>query len=167
MAIWRTWGRGCYPEVMDPEVEIEGFIAKLTDEVAGQLRAARIKMRERLPGALEIVYDNFNALAIGYGPTERSKDIIFSIAGFPLWVSRFLVGGPFLSDPKGLLKGEGSTVRHIVLKDTQVASGRSPRGVIVVRWCRQVSRYQPPSGCGCMPNASGSETNNSSPTLTR
>lgn len=116
MAIWRTWGRGCYPEVMDPEVEIEGFIAKLTDEVAGQLRAARIKMRERLPGALEIVYDNFNALAIGYGPTERSKDIIFSIAGFPLWVSRFLVGGPFRSDPKGLLKGEGSTVRHIVLK---------------------------------------------------
>ncbi len=116
MANSRTYAPRCYPEVMDPEIQIEGFIAKFTDEVADQLRRARIHMRQRLPGALELVYDNYNALAIGYGPTERSKDIVFSIAGYPRWVSLFLVGGPWLSDPKGLLKGEGGRVRHIVLK---------------------------------------------------
>ena len=101
---------------MDVETQIEGFIARFTDEVAAQIRAARVKMRQRLPGAIELVYDNYNALAIGYAPNERSKDAIFSIAGYPRWVSLFLVVGPHLFDPKGLLKGEGGVVRHIVLK---------------------------------------------------
>ena len=43
---------------MDAEAQIEGFIAKFSDEVAPQIRAARVKMRERLPGAVELVYDN-------------------------------------------------------------------------------------------------------------
>ena len=33
--------------------------------------------------ALELVYDNYNALAIGYAPTERTSEAIFSIALFP------------------------------------------------------------------------------------
>lgn len=84
-------------------------------------------MQARLPGALELVWDNYNALAIGYGPSERQADILFSIAAYPRWISLFLVGGPRLNDPHGLLKGEGSRVRHIVLEaaerlnDPQVA----------------------------------------------
>ena len=50
---------------MDAEAQIESFIAKFTDEVAPQIRAARAEMQRRLPGAVELVYDNYNALAIG------------------------------------------------------------------------------------------------------
>lgn len=57
-------------------------------------------MRARLPGALELVYDNYNALAIGYGPTERQADIIFFIAADPRRISPFFLGGPRLDDPK-------------------------------------------------------------------
>lgn len=101
---------------MDPEAELESFIAKYTDAIAAQIRAARATLRARLPGAVELAYDNYNALAIGYGPSERASDIVFSIAAFPRWVSLFLVGGPHLHDPRGLLKGKGGTVRHIVLE---------------------------------------------------
>ncbi|HET6970717.1 MAG TPA: hypothetical protein VFH92_06315 [Phenylobacterium sp.] len=104
---------------MDAEAELEGFIARFSDKVAADLRAARARMRTLLPGAIELVYDNYNALAIGYGPTERQKTFICSIAGYPRWVSLFLVGGPDLADPKGLLKGEGGVVRHLVLEPVE------------------------------------------------
>ena len=100
---------------MDAETELEGFIARFSDAVAADVRAARVRMRNLLPGALELVYDNYNALAIGYGPTERQSEFIFSIAAYPRWVSLFIVGGPHLDDPRNLLKGEGGVVRHIVL----------------------------------------------------
>lgn len=100
---------------MDAEAELERFIARFSEPVAADARAARAKMRALLPGALELVYDNYNALAIAYGPTERRSDVIFSLAVYPRWVSLFIVGGPHLDDPKGLLKGAGAVVRHIVL----------------------------------------------------
>jgi hypothetical protein len=100
-----------------PAAQLGGFLAKFTPEVAASARAALARMRKRLPGAIELVYDNYNALAIGFGPTERSSDAVFSIAVFPRWVSLFfLQSGPELPDPHGLLKGTGTRVRHIVLK---------------------------------------------------
>jgi hypothetical protein len=73
-------------------------------------------MRKRLPGAIELVYDNYNALAIGFGPTERTSDAIFSIAVFPRWVSLFLLHGAKIPDPQKILKGSGKQVRHLVLE---------------------------------------------------
>jgi hypothetical protein len=100
---------------MDIETRIEGFIAKYSDSVAAELRAARAEMRRRLPGAVELVYDNYNALAIGYGSSDRLEDVVFSIAGFPRWVRLFFFRGSDLDDPAGLLEGEGAQVRSIML----------------------------------------------------
>lgn len=100
---------------MDAESRIEGFIAKFTPEVADQIRAARAKMRRRLPGAIELVYDNYNALAIGYASSERLEDVVLSIACFPRWIRLFFFRGADLDDPAGLLEGEGSQVRSIRL----------------------------------------------------
>ena len=100
---------------MDTETQIEGFIAKYSDTVAAELRAARAEMRRRLPGAVELVYDNYNALAIGYGSSDRLEDVVFSIAGFPRWVRLFFFRGADLDDPAGLLEGEGAQVRSIML----------------------------------------------------
>lgn len=102
---------------MDAEDQLEGFIGKYSDDVASRIRAARAWMRGRLPGAVELVYDNYNALAIGYGPSERASEIVFSIAAYPRWVSLFFAEGAVLADPAGRLKGSGSKVRHLVLDD--------------------------------------------------
>jgi hypothetical protein len=74
-------------------------------------------MRKRLPHALELVYDNYNALAIGFAPTEKTSHTIFSIAVFPRWVSLFFLQAKGLEDPAKLLKGNGSVAKHIVLED--------------------------------------------------
>jgi hypothetical protein len=102
---------------MDAEVQLAGFIDKFEPGVAERTRQVLAAMRERLPGAVIPVYDNYNALAIGFGPTDRLKDIIFSIAVYPRWVSLFFNYGVGLPDPEGLLKGGGGQVRHIVLAD--------------------------------------------------
>ena len=101
--------------VPPPRQRLAEFIAKFDPRIGAITRAALAKMRKRLPGANQIVYDNYNALAIGFCPTERVSDTIFSIAVFPRWISLFFFNGTELSDPQKLLKGNGRIVRHIVL----------------------------------------------------
>ena len=103
-----------------PENQLADFIAKYAPDIAAVARAALAKMRARLPGAVELVYDNYNGLAVAFGPTERTSDAIFSITLYPRWVSLFFVHGAGLSDPQKLLKGSGKTIRHIVLDDAAV-----------------------------------------------
>lgn len=100
---------------MDAEAELERFIARYSDEVAAQARDAIGRMRARLPGAVIQVYDNYNALAVGFGAVVGMKGMVFSIAVYPRWVSLFFAWGARMQDPHGLLKGSGGQVRHIVL----------------------------------------------------
>ena len=99
------------------ENQLAGFLAKFTPDVAALEKACLAKMRKRLPGAVQPVYDNYNALAIGFGASDRLRDVIFSIAVYPRWVSLFFWHGVGLNDPNKLLQGSGNQVRHIVLKE--------------------------------------------------
>ncbi|HEV7557145.1 MAG TPA: hypothetical protein VGO00_16875 [Kofleriaceae bacterium] len=110
---------------VSPAKQLDGFIAKFSPDVAKRTREVLAHVRKRVPGALELVYDNYNALAIGFAPTEKARQIVFSIAVYPRWVSMFFMKGPELPDPGGLLQGSGSMVRHIVL-DGGPATLRKP-----------------------------------------
>jgi hypothetical protein len=107
-------------KTVSAELQLASFIAKFTPEVAALTEAILVKMRRRYPHAVEIVYDNYNALAIGFGPGERTSDAIFSIAVFPRWASLFFLQAKGLSDPTGLLKGSGKVAKHVVLKTLDV-----------------------------------------------
>jgi hypothetical protein len=99
----------------DAEEQLASFMMKFTSEIASLAKAIRQEIREQYPTALELVYDNYNALAIGYSPTERASDAIFSIALYPRWVSLFFLQARGLPDPEGILQGKGSAARHVVL----------------------------------------------------
>ncbi len=104
-------------ETKSPEAQLDRFLDAFTPEIAAFARVALSKMRKRLPHAVEMVYDNYNALACGFGPTEKASELIFSIATYPKNVSLFFGQGASLPDPKGLLQGEGNVVRYIRLED--------------------------------------------------
>jgi hypothetical protein len=74
------------------------------------------KLRARLPGAVQMVYDNYNALVIGFGPSDRASEAILSIALYPRWVNLFFLQGVKLPDPQKRLLGAGSTVRRVLLE---------------------------------------------------
>jgi hypothetical protein len=104
-------------ETKSPEEQLDRFLDAFTPEIAAFARVVLSKMRQRLPHSIELVYDNYNALACGFGPTEKTSEAIFSIAVFPKNVSLFFLQGAVLPDPKGLLQGEGNVVRYIRLED--------------------------------------------------
>ena len=97
------------------QVELDRFIDKFSPAVATRTRVEIVRMRALLPCAIEMVYDNYNALAIGYSPSERASEAIFSLAVFPRWVTLCFLQGAGLPDPHGMLKGAGNQVRHIRL----------------------------------------------------
>ena len=100
-----------------PEAQLAGFLAKFTPEIADRAEAILIRLRARLPHAIELVYDNYNALAIGFGPTERASEAILSIAVYPRWISLFFLQAKGIPDPANLLRGQGKVVKHIVLSN--------------------------------------------------
>ena len=125
---------------MSAQEQLDGFLAKFTPPVEAEARAALEHMRARIPGAVQLVYVNYNALAIAFGANEKLSGVVFSVAVYPRWVSLFFSGGPSLDDPLGLLKGEGNTVRHIVLEDTGVIASEDVEALIA----QALARAEPP-----------------------
>src|SRR3984957_10024451 len=114
-----------------PTQELARFLAMYEPGIAATARAALARLRARLPGATEIVYDNYNALAVGFGPGDRASEAIISIAVYPRWVSLFFLQGARLKDPAKLLKGSGTRVRHIVLGDARDIGSADVEALIV------------------------------------
>lgn len=100
---------------MEAAALLDTFIDKFTPDVAALTRTLLAKMKARLPGATIMVYDNYNALAIGFGPGEKASQAVLSLAVMPRWVTLCFLHGVGLPDPHGLLNGSGNQVRHIRL----------------------------------------------------
>ncbi|MBC8104962.1 MAG: DUF1801 domain-containing protein [Anaerolineae bacterium] len=101
--------------VASPAKEVERFIAKYDPDIAKLARSLRRAMRTRLPAAHELVYDNYQFLAIGYSSTERASDCIVSLAVSPKGVALSFYYGASLPDPKGVLLGSGNQNRFVRL----------------------------------------------------
>ncbi|HEY5547002.1 MAG TPA: hypothetical protein VIK50_13195 [Gemmatimonadaceae bacterium] len=114
-----------------PQRQLESFISKYSPEVAREGRAA-IKALERLvPGAVRMVYDNYNFLVVGFGPSERASEAVLSLAFAPRWISLcFLQGGPKLPDPHKLLRGSGTVVRNVRLESASDLNTPAIRALI-------------------------------------
>jgi len=115
-----------------PEKQLDGFIAKFTPEMAALIREARKRMRARLPRAIELVYDNYNFFVIGYGPSERPSEAIFSLAAQAKGLALCFLQGASLPDPKKLLRGSGNRVRNVRLETAAVLDRPEVRALIQV-----------------------------------
>lgn len=103
----------------DAQRQLDGFIDKFTPEVAALARALLGKVKARIPGAQILVYDNYNALAVGFGRSDKAGEAILSLAVMPRWVTLCFLWGAGLSDPHKLLKGDGSRVRNVRLHTSE------------------------------------------------
>ncbi len=115
---------------MSAQKTLAGFINKYDPAIRVTAREALAKMRDRLPGAMQLVYDTYNGLVVGFSPTDRASDAIFSIVLYPRWVNLFFLQGAGLPDPQNLLKGTGSRVRHIKIEDASRLDDPAVRALI-------------------------------------
>lgn len=104
----------------DAEHQLDSFITKFDDKNQVLIRAVRSALRQRLPTANELVYDNYNFFVIGYSPSLRPSDTIVSIAAGASGVGLSFYKGAELDDPLGLLSGEGKQNRFIRLSTSDI-----------------------------------------------
>jgi hypothetical protein len=64
---------------------------------------------------MELVYDNYQFLVIGYSPTVRPSDCIVSLVVSPTGVALSFYYGSLLPDPEGILLGSGQQNRFVRL----------------------------------------------------
>jgi hypothetical protein len=99
-----------------PARQLHTFIARFDPAIQKLVRQARAKLRRRMPTAIELVYDNYNALAIGFASSERQSDAIVSLAIYARGVNLYFMYGAALADPHHLLVGSGNQGRFVRLE---------------------------------------------------
>jgi hypothetical protein len=97
------------------------FLKPFDKEIIERVMWLRDFAWDLCPETNELIYDNYNAVAFGWSPTERVGHTICSIAvgrssknvhfGF-YW-------GSELSDPDKILLGEGNQYRYILVTDSK------------------------------------------------
>jgi len=93
------------------------FLKPFPEDVKNRALWLREFVWKLYPNANELIYDNYNAVAIGWSPTDRVGDTFCSIAvgrsshnvhfGF-YWGSK-------IEDPEGILLGDGHQYRYILV----------------------------------------------------
>jgi hypothetical protein len=99
------------------DAQLTAIIDRRPPEMAKLTKAVLAKVRQRLPGAVEMVYDKKNSLVIGFCAAARASNVINSIAVYSKWINLYFFEGDTLPDPEGLLQGSGSMVRSIRVID--------------------------------------------------
>jgi hypothetical protein len=94
------------------------FLKPFSEEIRETVLSLRDFAWDLYPQANELIYDNYNAVAFGWSPTDKVGHTFCSIAvgrssknihfGF-YW-------GSELSDTKGILLGEGNQYRYVLVK---------------------------------------------------
>jgi hypothetical protein len=109
---------------------LDAFMDAYTPTVANIARGALARLRRQVPGAIELVSDRYTGLVIGFSPTERPADATLSIVIYPRWVNLFFLRGATLRDPRRLLEGTGTVVRHLTLHDPTSLDDRDVRALV-------------------------------------
>jgi hypothetical protein len=129
------------------EQQLESFIAKFEPTHQALIKSVRKALRRRSPTAHELVYDNYNFFAIGYCPTERPSDCVFSIAAASNGVGLCFAHGASLPDPKKVLTGAGRQTRFLRLESASALDRPETEALLSVAIARAGTRM-PTTGRG-------------------
>jgi hypothetical protein len=105
----------------DETKDLVKFLARFPKEMQKRALWLRVFVWDLYPDCNELIYDNYNALAFGWSPTDRAGHTFCSVA---LWRTSRLIHfgfywGAELTDPKKILLGKGNQYRYILVKSTE------------------------------------------------
>ena len=130
-----------------PARQLNAFIGRFDPAIRRIVREARAKLRRRLPAAIELVYDNYNALAIAFASSERMSDVIVSLAVYARGVNLYFIYGVALADPHHLLLGSGNQGRFVRLESADMLD-RPEIEALVTAAIKEIDTPLPRSGRG-------------------
>ena len=97
---------------MTAQQQFQKFLSKYHPAIAVEAKKSLSKLRKLVPNATEMVYDNYNALVVGFCPGMRPSEAILSIVVMPRWVTLCFLQGRGLPDLEKRLEGDGNVARH-------------------------------------------------------
>ena len=97
--------------------ELTTFLKPFPENVRQTALWLREFVWDLYPDSNELIYDNYNALAIGFSPSDRSGDAFCHIAVYSKYVNFGFNRGSEIADPEHRLVGSGSLVRHLKVSD--------------------------------------------------
>ena len=103
-----------------PKEEVNDLV-KFLLPYPDKVKAAALWLREFVwdlyPDTNELIYDNYNAVAFGWSPTDRAGDVFCSIAVFADHVNFGFNRGVDIADPKKILIGKGNQYRYLQVRE--------------------------------------------------
>jgi len=100
-----------------PTIELLKFLEPFPKEVQENALWLRDFVWKLYPNTNELIYDNYNALAIGWSPTDSAGDAFCSIAVYSKYVNFGFNRGSEINDNEKKLKGKGNLYRYIRVQD--------------------------------------------------
>ena len=100
----------------DETKDLLKFIAPYPPEVQEMSLWLREFVWDLYPKTNELIYDNYNAVALGWSITEKLGHTFCSIALLPKYVHFGFYWGSQIADPDKLLLGKGNQYRYIIVK---------------------------------------------------
>jgi hypothetical protein len=111
------------------------------------VKAAALWLREFVwdlyPQTNELIYDNYNAVAFGWSPTDKAGDVFCSIAVYFDYINFGFNRGTDFEDPHQILKGDGSLYRYIRVKEKDDFPEEPITELLAVAYENSIGRMKP------------------------
>lgn len=102
---------------MEPNPQLKKFIEPYDVEIQTLAFELREFITDLVPYANELIWDNYNAVAIAYSKSEKLRDAFCHIALYSKHVNFGFNRGAELTKTKVELHGKGKLIRHITVRD--------------------------------------------------
>ena len=102
---------------MKPNPELHAFVEPYDEGIQKLTMELRDFITDLVPQANELIWDNYNAVALAYSKSEKLKDAFCHIAVYSQHVNFGFNRGAEITSAKVKLNGKGKLIRHISVKD--------------------------------------------------
>jgi hypothetical protein len=111
------------------------------------VKAAALWLREFVwdlyPETNELIYDNYNAVAFGWSPTDKAGDVFCSIAVCSDHVNFGFNRGVDFPDPQKILIGNGNQYRYLRVRDKEDFPEEYIKQLLESAYENSISRQKP------------------------
>ena len=104
---------------MKPNPQLKKFIEPYDEGIQNLTMELRNFITDLVPESNELIWDNYNAVAMAYSKSEKLKDAFCHIAVYSGHINFGFNRGAELTKGTVKLNGKGKLIRHISVKDFQ------------------------------------------------
>jgi hypothetical protein len=127
--------------------DLLGFLKPFPAEIKERALWLREFVWDLYPGCNELIYDNYNALAFGWSPTDRLGHTFCSVAvGRSSHNVHFgFYWGSQIADPKKILLGKGNQYRYLLVGSKEAFPKAYIRKLLQEAYANSMAKVKDPS----------------------